>query len=212
MASAVSAGMLGLLVQLALIGGLGYLAYRLFKGRCGRLRQPRALPMPADRRRRQSRCRWDAACLRAWVVRRLCRCAAPAGIAIAPEDFSTFEKMLSDIQSAYSKGDLTELATIVTPEMVGYFSEQLSANASRGVENKVDAVKLEQGDLSEAWSEGGIDYASVAMRFSMIDVTQRIADGTIVEGNPQVRTEATEVWTFLRSRGGNWILSAISQG
>ncbi len=71
---------------------------------------------------------------------------------------------------------------MVTPEMVGYFSEQLSANASRGVENKVDAVKLEQGDLSEAWSEGGIDYASVAMRFSMIDVTRRIADGTIVEG------------------------------
>jgi len=120
--------------------------------------------------------------------------------------------MLSDIQAAFSKGDLTKLRTMVTPEMLGYFSEQLSANASRGVENKVDAVKLEQGDLSESWNEGGIDYASVAMRFSMIDVTQRIADGTIVEGNPQVRTEATEVWTFLRSRGGNWILSAISQG
>ena len=46
----------------------------------------------------------------------------------------------------------------------------------------------------------------------MIDVTRRIADGTLVEGNPQVRTEATEVWTFLRSRGGRWILSAIQQG
>ena len=90
--------------------------------------------------------------------------------------------------------------------------EQLSANASRGVENKVDAVKLERGDLSEAWSEGAIDYATVAMRFSMIDVTRRIADGTLVEGNEQVRTEVTEVWTFLRSRGGQWILSAIQQG
>jgi predicted lipid-binding transport protein (Tim44 family) len=49
------------------------------------------------------------------------------------------------------------------------------------------------------------------MRFSMIDVTRRITDGTVVEGNPQARTEATEVWTFLRSRGGHWILSAISQ-
>ena len=152
------------------------------------------------------------ACGRGWWGAGAAAAAAPAGLAIAPEDFSTFEKMLSDIQSAFSKGDLAKLRTMVTPEMVGYFSEQLSANASRGVENKVDAVKLEQGDLSESWSEGGIDYASVAMRFSMIDVTQRIADGTIVEGNPQVRTEATEVWTFLRSRGGNWILSAISQG
>ena len=138
--------------------------------------------------------------------------AASAGLAIATEDFNSFETMLSDIQSAFSKGDLAKLRTLVTPEMLGYFSEQLSANASRGVENKVEAVKLEQGDLSESWSEGGIDYASVAMRFSMIDVTRRIADGTVVEGNPQVRTEATEVWTFMRSRGGNWILSAISQG
>jgi predicted lipid-binding transport protein (Tim44 family) len=95
--------------------------------------------------------------------------------------------------------------------MLGYFSEQLSANASRGLENKIEAVKLEQGDLSEAWREGDIDYATVAMRFSMTDVTRRLTDGAVVEGNPTARTEATEIWTFLRSRGGNWILSAIQQ-
>jgi predicted lipid-binding transport protein (Tim44 family) len=72
-------------------------------------------------------------------------------------------------------------------------------------------VKLEQGDLSEAWSEAGLDYATVAMRFSMIDATHRIGDGSIVAGSDKARTEATEVWTFLRSRGGKWILSAIQQ-
>jgi predicted lipid-binding transport protein (Tim44 family) len=206
------AGMLGLLVQLALIGGLGYLAYRLFKGRSAApaAASPAYAGGPPQTAEPMSMGRSMLA--GAGGGGGSAAAAAPAGIAIASEDFSTFEKMLSDIQSAFSKGDLTKLRTMVTPEMVGYFSEQLSANASRGVENKVDAVKLEQGDLSESWTEGGIDYASVAMRFSMIDVTQRIADGTIVEGNPQVRTEATEVWTFLRSRGGNWILSAISQG
>jgi predicted lipid-binding transport protein (Tim44 family) len=49
------------------------------------------------------------------------------------------------------------------------------------------------------------------MRFSMIDVTRNIADSRIVEGSDRERTEATEVWTFLRSRGGKWILSAIQQ-
>jgi predicted lipid-binding transport protein (Tim44 family) len=138
--------------------------------------------------------------------------AAAAGLAIAAEDFNSFEAMLGNIQSAFSKGDLATLKTMVTPEMLGYFSEQMSANASRGLENKVEAVKLEQGDLSEAWTEGTVDYATVAMRFSMIDATRRIADGTVVEGDLQARTEATEVWTFLRSRGGRWILSAIQQG
>ena len=137
--------------------------------------------------------------------------APVVGIDSSDEMLAKARAQIGDERVTFSKGDLAKLRTMVTPEMVGYFSEQLSANASRGVENKVDAVKLEQGDLSESWSEGGIDYASVAMRFSMIDVTRRIADGTVVEGNPQVRTEATEVWTFLRSRGGNWILSAIQQ-
>jgi len=199
-----AAGMLGLLIQLALIGGLGYLAYRLFKGRSAAPPSPAyAGGMPRTAEPPMARTMLPGALGSA--------AAATPGLAVAAEDFNAFEAMLSDIQSAFSKGDLAKLRTMVTPEMLGYFSEQLSANASRGVENKVEAVKLEQGDLAEAWSEGATDYASVAMRFSMIDVTRRIADGTVVEGNPQVRTEATEVWTFLRSRGGNWILSAIQQ-
>lgn len=203
------AGMLGLLVQLLLIGGLAYLAVRLWRARSG-------APQPAHAGNAQAMPRQalpDAPLARSggavpmgggWVS------AAPP-LAIVADDYTAFESLLSGIQSAYSRGDLAALRGLVTPEMLGYFSEQLSANASRGVENKIDAVKLEQGDLSEAWSEGAIDYATVAMRFSMIDVMRTIADGRIVEGNDRVRTEATEVWTFLRSRGGNWILSAIQQ-
>ena len=71
-------------------------------------------------------------------------------------------------------------------------------------------VELEQGDLSEAWAEPGRDYATVAMRFSMLDVT-RDDGGHVVDGSPTERVTATEVWTFLRAPGGRWILSAIQQ-
>ena len=33
-------------------------------------------------------------------------------------------------------------------------------------------VRLLQGDLAEAWREGGREYATLAMRFSMIDATR----------------------------------------
>jgi predicted lipid-binding transport protein (Tim44 family) len=33
----------------------------------------------------------------------------------------------------------------------------------------------------------------------------------VVQGNANTRTQSTEVWTFLRSPGGRWILSAIQQ-
>ena len=201
------AGMLGLLLQVLLIGGVAYLAVRLFRGWSAARVQPAS---PAST--------YAYAASPGMTEVPMARSSAPllagsasAQLAITADDYTTFEAALSEIQTAYSKGDLARLRDLATPEMLGYFSEQLSANASRGVENKVEAVKLEQGDLSEAWSEAGLDYATVAMRFSMIDVTRKIADGSIVEGNDRDRTEAREVWTFLRSHGGKWILSAIQQ-
>jgi predicted lipid-binding transport protein (Tim44 family) len=199
------AGMLGLLLQVLLIGGVAYLAVRLFRGWSAARVQPAGSASAYAAPPRLT----DAPMARSSEP--LLVGSASAQLAITAEDYTTFEGLLSDIQTAYGKGDLAKLRGLATPEMLGYFSEQLSANASRGVENKVEAVKLEQGDLSEAWSEAGLDYATVAMRFSMIDVTRTIADGKIVDGSDHDRTEAREVWTFLRSRGGQWILSAIQQ-
>jgi predicted lipid-binding transport protein (Tim44 family) len=48
------------------------------------------------------------------------------------------------------------------------------------------------------------------MRYSLIDKTFDRAGGQLVEGSEQPE-EVTEVWTFLRPRGGNWELSAIQQ-
>jgi predicted lipid-binding transport protein (Tim44 family) len=93
---------------------------------------------------------------------------------------------------------------------VSYFADELAEQSSRGVRNSVTAVRLEQGDLSEAWSEGAREYATVAMRFSMLDATHDAA-GRVVEGSDTVRTMATEFWTFLRAPGGRWLLSAIQQ-
>src|ERR1044071_2048631 len=203
------AGMLGLLLQVMLIGGLAYFAVRLFRGWSATRAQsagPAYAYAAAARRMADTVARPGASGGSGPAL-----VGNSAQLAISAEDFNTFEAMLGEIQTAYSHGDLAKLRGLVTPEMLGYFSEELSSNASRGVENKVEAVKLEQGDLSEAWSEAGVDYATVAMRFSMIDATRRVADGTIVAGNDRVRTEATEGWTFLRSGGGKWILSAIQQ-
>jgi predicted lipid-binding transport protein (Tim44 family) len=138
--------------------------------------------------------------------------AAPATRPIEPEpaDFDTFERLLGEIQAAYSNEDLNALKAHATPEMVSYFAEDLATNASRGVVNKVSDVKLLQGDLSEAWRENDAEYATVAMRFALVDKTVDRNTGRIVEGSDQP-DEATELWTFRRAPGGQWMLSAIQQ-
>jgi predicted lipid-binding transport protein (Tim44 family) len=136
--------------------------------------------------------------------------SGPPPIAIGPSDYQQFEQLLKGIQAAWSAHDLNGLQAMTTPEMTSYFAEQLAEQVSRGVRNVVSDVALVSGDLAQAWTEQGRDYATVAMRFSMVDVT-RDAAGRVVDGSPSEHITATEIWTFVRSRGGHWILSAIQQ-
>jgi predicted lipid-binding transport protein (Tim44 family) len=135
--------------------------------------------------------------------------AAGEPLTIGKTDYDAYERLLGEIQSAFSAEDLGALRAKVTPEMLSYFSEQLAENASRGVVNTITGVRLEQGDLAEAWREGAVDYATVAMRFSLTDRMVDRASGRTVEGGEP--GEVTELWTFMRAHGGDWLLSAIQQ-
>ena len=144
--------------------------------------------------------------------------AAPAAqtaeLQIAAEDFNSFERKLADIQSAYGEENMDHLRRHVTPEMASYFAEDLADNARKGVLNKVSGAKLLQGDLSEAWRESDADYATVAMRFSVMDTLVDRVTGAYISGDRTEPSETTEIWTFTRRAGEgpeNWKLSAIQQ-
>ncbi len=197
-------GFLGLLLQIGLVVGLGWLLVRLFMG--ARRPTPAMAGGPAmftpDAQPAQRPMQGGGGGV------------SPMGgltpVAITAPDYQAFEQILKGAQAAWSAQDLNAMRAVATPEMISYFTEQLSELASRGQRNQVTDVRLESGDLAEAWAEQGREYATVAMRFSMIDCTYDQA-GRVVDGNPTQRTMATEIWTFVRSRGGNWILSAIQQ-
>jgi Tim44-like domain len=142
---------------------------------------------------------------------------APAGptvdqIDVTPSDQTAFEAILKAVQGAWGKADLSTLRHYVTPEMLSYFSEELSQNQSEGVENHVEDIELLNGDVREAWREENLEYATVMLRWKARDWTVR-NDGSnaVVEGDPNKPSEAQELWTFARSPGGHWLLSAIQQ-
>lgn len=129
---------------------------------------------------------------------------------VGNRDLDIFEGRLAEVQDAYSREDYAALRAITTPEMMGYLSEELGSNASRGVRNEVFDVKMLGGSVAEAWREGDREYATVAMKYESRDVTRDKATGEIVSGDESL-TETTEVWTFVRERGGDWKLSAIQE-
>ena len=124
-------------------------------------------------------------------------------------DFDRFEQMLAEVQEAYGREDYATLRRLATPEAMSFLAEELGELASSGKRNSVSDVKLLQGDLSEAWSEGNDDYATVAMRFSALDAILDRNSGRVLSGSLEEPQESTELWTFRRQNGGEWVLAAI---
>jgi predicted lipid-binding transport protein (Tim44 family) len=137
-------------------------------------------------------------------------------LSVDATDQAAFEAILKAVQGAWSKGDLDTLRHYVTPEMLSYFREELATNTSQGVENRVDDVALIRGDVREGWHEGALQYATCLLHWRAIDYTVRTGrkptdPDWLVDGDPRRPSEAQELWTFARSPGGHWLLSAIQQ-
>jgi predicted lipid-binding transport protein (Tim44 family) len=135
---------------------------------------------------------------------------------VGDADLNSFQQIHAAIQEAWGRGDLGQMRRLMTPEMLSYFSEELTRSASQGVQNIVSDVRLLKGDVSEAWEEGDLEYATAFMQWSAIDYVVRLDRSPgqpdyLVSGDPKTPTEAEEVWTFVRRRDGDWLLSAIQQ-
>jgi predicted lipid-binding transport protein (Tim44 family) len=204
-------GMLATLLQLLLIGGLIFLAFRFF-----RRRQAPAMAGPFG-----AAYETDPQPIQGpWGGFGGGQNAATGGQAYAPPsddiavssaDRAAFERLLNEVQTAFGREDYGALRERTTPEVMSYLAEELSQNATHNRRNDVSNLRLLQSDVSEAWSEGDTDYATAAMRYESVDVMRDRQTGQIVEGDPNIPTTTTELWTFRRDNGGPWKLSAIQE-
>ncbi len=211
------AGMFGFLLQALLIGGAIWLVIRLFRTQQARSPEPAMAGNSGGFSYRDAAPR-EAGNSRGFSIPSIGGGSGSAPIEAAGEDINltqadldTFERHLTEVQEAFGREDHKALRRLVTPEMVSYLSEELADNAQNGVRNDVSGIQLHQADIAESWREGDRDYATAALQYSSIDVTRNRATGEIVEGDADEPTETTELWTFVRPKGGDWQLSAIQQ-
>jgi predicted lipid-binding transport protein (Tim44 family) len=197
------AGMLGLLFQVALIGGLIWLALRLFRRRSEP--QLASAGAPLGRQAYQP----QAAPAMAGLGGGAAAAAKPVEFELAGSDYGAFERLLGEVQAAISNEDVARLRQITTPEISGALEDEFAENARKGLIERAAEVKLLQGDLAESWREDGYEYATVAMRFSLLTAMVERNGGRVVEGHATIPREATEHWTFVRPRGGEWKVAAI---
>lgn len=201
-------GMLMALLQIAVLAGLAWFAFRLFRRRPAFAPAGDVAPSP-----------FMSHTFTGTPQGGFGGSAAPVNpaaslsreIAITTSDQQSFERLLTEVQDAFGREDYALLRTCTTPEIMSYLAEEMSQNATRGQRNEVSGTELLEAEVAEAWAEDGADYATIAMRYQSIDVMRDRNTGAVLQGDPNQPTATTELWTFVRDIRSDWRLSAIQE-
>jgi predicted lipid-binding transport protein (Tim44 family) len=198
------------MLDIVLLGGLGYLAYRFFM------------------KRRQEQAAWapQGAGMSPGPY------AAPAAVAgtaggdrdkgleyirrMDPAfDEKAFGETASDaffrLQGGWTRRDLSPVSGLLTDEMRATLQADADAMKAKGQINRLENISVRNVEITEAWQESGQDYATVLFQANLLDYTTDEA-GKVLSGSDAVPVKFEEFWTFTRPVGpGAWRLSAIQQ-
>src|ERR1700761_1099928 len=65
-----------------------------------------------------------------------------APLELTPGDYEAFERLLGELQAAWSNEDIGKLRTLATPEMVSYVTKDIADHRAQNIVNTVSNVRL----------------------------------------------------------------------
>ncbi len=114
------------------------------------------------------------------------------------------------IVNAFASGDTATLQPLLSPSVYASFAEAIRQRLAAREKLEVTLLSIKAAELAEAEVEG--DTLLVTVKFVSDQINaMRGADGAVIDGNPDLVVEHTDLWTFsrpVRSRDPNWILIA----
>jgi len=127
-----------------------------------------------------------------------------------PNGFAEFAKAaFSDVQVGIVKRDLSGVQDRLTPQEFARLQAQCDQLRGARRTNRMERLRINRAEMTEAWQEGGQDWVTVYFAVSMVDYTVDDTTGAVVEGSA-TPVDIEEYWTFTRSVGPKpWRLSAI---
>lgn len=188
----------GSLLLLLLLGGIGFMLFRGFMAR----RQPQLAysgpgtvtplrPMPAMGVTPGPAITLDAPAYRSEQVQ------------------DELSGIFFKVQEAWSDNDLMALREVCTEEVYGHFADDLMAMQTAGERNVLKNIVIRAFEVSEAWREDPQEFVTARIQARLIDYVE--CEGRIIEGDANNPTDFHEFWTFVRTQGEAWRLSAVNQ-
>jgi predicted lipid-binding transport protein (Tim44 family) len=112
------------------------------------------------------------------------------------------------IVAAFAQGNLAKVKSFLSREVYDNFAEALAARQRAQQTAETTVVGIKGCDIIEARMDGRIAVVTVKFVSEQINVTRDKA-GTVVEGDPSLVSDVTDIWTFsrdTRTRDPNWTL------
>lgn len=114
------------------------------------------------------------------------------------------------ILNAFATSDLDTLKGLLSPDVYAGFAQSIRERQEAGRVMDATLVSIREVEISDLAMEGRT--AHVTIRFVSEQITViRDADGHVVDGDPNLVDQVTDLWTFARdtrSRDPNWLLVA----
>jgi len=198
------------MLDIVLLGGLGYLAYRFFVKR----RQEPAAWSP------QGAGTIPGSYAASGAVADTAGEDHAKGIEYIRRmdpafDEKAFGETASDaffrLQGGWTRRDLSPVTGLLTDEMRATLQGDADALKANGQFNRLENISVRNVEITEAWQESGQDYVTVLFQANLLDYTTDEA-GKVLSGSDTIPVKFEEFWTFTRPVGpGAWRLSAIQQ-
>jgi predicted lipid-binding transport protein (Tim44 family) len=196
------------LLDILLVLGIGYMIFRLLRGRAKRSAQPDQAQdyAPGEKVTQLYPAGTDERATGLGYIRQM----DPAF------DEERFKDGVMDIffkiQSAWMNRDLGPVTSLLTDEMRRIFQEDIDRLLRDRQVNRLENIAVRSVELTEVWQEAGQDYITTLIYANLLDYTVDDAGGQVISGSKTDPVKFEEFWTFTRPVGNNaWRLSAIHQ-
>ena len=118
----------------------------------------------------------------------------------------------SMILEAFAAGDKEQLESLLTPDVYETYADAIKSREVEGLTQVTDLGRLRKAMIKEAVLEGKMARIEVLYES---ELTSALMDkeGNVVQGDPDILSSVSEVWTFernLKSSDVNWRLSDVA--
>ncbi len=128
-----------------------------------------------------------------------------------PENFINGARMAYEmIVTAFAEGDKKTLKNLLSKEVYDGFVSAIDDRESRKETVESTFVGIEKAEIVEAALKSGMAQVTVRFKSQLISATKN-EDGAIIDGDPNLVTDVTDIWTFSRevaAKDPNWKLVA----